>query len=439
MTSELAPFDPDEIARQFGEEPPSSAGAEITAPSFTAEQGVYLYSLGAPAFVSLSFDQVRGDREGGLAAEVTARSTAPGLERTIVIRGNLTGPRGRKELATHLAERIRGPVIDWADVVERATSQVVQAYRAGEPAMLLRDAPEPIDSGYLIKPLLVARQPTIWFGDGGSGKSLLALAAALTVHGSRADLLSTFASAQLRVGYVDYEYDAWEHRQRMRSLLPAGEELPDLPYIRCALPIREEFDRLRQFVRDFDVQYLVVDSVAPACGGEPESAEVALSFFQTLRRLGVGSLCIAHTTKNPEAQERPFGSAFWHNMARSSWLVRKQQEPSSTSLAVGLFNKKANAGPLSSPLGFELLFGEDHIAIRRTDVRDNAELATGVSIRYRIEHALKTGFRSIAELASELDESADSISKTLRRHEGKTFVRAPLGADKIQRWGVLAS
>jgi len=434
----VAPFDPDEIGRDYGEEPPADALATAE-PVFSADHGIYTYRLGAPAFVALELDQVRSARDGDLTAEVTARSTAPGRERVIhLARCTITGTRSRQDLATHLAKRHPGPSIDWSDVVEQATVQTIGAYRAGEPAILLRDAPVPIDAGYLLSPLLVARQPSIWFGDGGNGKSLLALAAALSIHGDRADLLGIHPSSQLRVAYLDWEWDAHEHRQRMRSLLPEGEPEPDLVYLSCYGSLRDQVDRIKRVVREQEVGYLVIDSVAAAAGGEPESAEVALGFFTALRAIGLGSLCIAHTTKNPEAQERPFGSAFWHNSARSTWLVRKEQELGSNGLRVGMFNKKANSGPSSNPLGFAIRFDAGRTTITRTDVRDVPGLAETLPLKPRITHALKAGFRSVPELSDDLGADQDSISKTLRRHEGKGFVRAPMGTDRVQRWGVLA-
>lgn len=414
-------------------------GAAAEPETFSAEHGIYTYRLGAPAFVSLEFDQVRSARDGDLTAEVTARSTAPGMAKVIhLARCTITGTRSRQDLAAHLQKRHPGPSIDWPEIVEQATVKTIGAYRAGEPAILLRDAPVPIDAGYLMAPLLVARQPSIWFGDGGNGKSLLALAAALSIHGDRADLLGIPPSSQMRVAYLDWEWDAHEHRQRMRSLLPPGEPEPDIVYLSCYGALRDQVDRIKRVVREQEVGYLVIDSVAAAAGGEPESAEVALGFFTALRAIGVGSLCIAHTTKNPEAQDRPFGSAFWHNSARSTWLVRKEQELGTNGLTVGMFNKKANSGPASNPLGFEIRFDGGRTTISRTDVRNVPGLAETLPLKARIHHALTSGFRTVQELADDLGADQDSISKTLRRHESKAFVRAPMGTDRVQRWGVLA-
>ena len=71
-----------------------------------------------------------------------------------------------------------------------------------------------------------------------------------------------------------------------------------------------------------------------ATDGPPESSVEALKYFRTLHRIGVrGSLGIAHVTKNGDgADQKPFGSAYWHNLARmrgqqSANRVKRMRRP----------------------------------------------------------------------------------------------------------------
>ena len=409
---------------------------EHPTPQFGVEQGVYTCSWPDPIGISLEFDLVRSERDGDVTAEVAARVTTPGLARLVHsgTRTTLTGSRARSELAGHLEKRSRGLKVEWPDLVEAAAVYVIARHRQGDPAQLLRDVPQPLDAGWLLPPLVLSRQPSIIHGDGGTGKSYIALAAALAIQTGRADLLGIAPVAQKTCAYLDWEFDGWEHRGRAQRLL--GDDIPGLVYVRCVGPIRDQLDRLRRIFRDNAVGFAVVDSVAPACGGEPESAEVALGFFEAIRRLGVGSLCIAHTTKSGD-DERPFGSTFWHNMARVTWLAKKQQETSASSFTVGLFNKKSNTGPLAAPLAYEIDFAADRTVLRRRDVRDVPELAPQVSLAYRIQHALRGGPRTYAELAEELDAKADSIRRACDRGEGKAFTKVS-SPDGIYRVALLA-
>jgi hypothetical protein len=249
-----------------------------------------------------------------VTAEIDVRATTAGLERRLHrTRLSLTGTRSRLDVARYLKGRLSASAFDWEQAIEDAAWLVLDDYRAGEPAILLREAVSPEGSPWLVPPLILAHQPTIWFGDGSSAKSLLALAAGLAIQAGSADLLGITPTARRNVLLLDYEWEAWEHLARMRKLV--GEPMPDLVYRRCLAPLQDEVDVLLHLIAERDIGFVIIDSIGPACGGEPEVAAVALAFFAALRQLGVGALCLAHTIKNGSSEERPFGSTFWHNGA----------------------------------------------------------------------------------------------------------------------------
>ena len=80
-------------------------------------------------------------------------------------------------------------------------------------------------------------------------------------------------------------------------------------YARCERPLVYEADRLARIVREHDISYAIFDSVAFACDGPPEAAEVAGRYFRAVRQLGIGSLQIAHISKAENGDKKPFGSA----------------------------------------------------------------------------------------------------------------------------------
>jgi hypothetical protein len=121
-----------------------------------------------------------------------------------------------------------------------------------------------------------------------------------------------------------------------------------------------EVDRLRRIVRDGNIDFAVFDSVAFACDGPPEAAEVAGRYFRSVRQIGGGSLHIAHVSKGEGADQKPFGSAFWYNGATCLWYVKQDEASAGTdSLRIGLFNRKVNLARLRPPLGFSITFAED--------------------------------------------------------------------------------
>ena len=410
-------------------------------PNFDARNdGTYLVEFPA-AYTLFEVSHVRADRDGGIGAEVKVRYTAPGLTKIISqSRLSLTGTRARTELAKHLEKRMAGQKIDWSDLVEQAAVLCLDRYRRGDPATLLRDALAPSSDPWLLRPLLRDGQPAILFGDGGNGKSTIALAMAATLQTGRADILGMTPSATRNVLYLDWEWESWEHRARLRSLVEGPE--PAIAYRRCFGPLVDQLDAVREDIRQFGTQFVMVDSAAAACKGKPEDAEVALDFYNGLRSLNVGSLVICHTTKSGENKERPFGSTFFHNSARTTWLIEKQQGIGEHVLSVGLFNKKANSGPLAAPLAFDIEFPDNEetgrTRIIRRDVRDNAELSAkgGVSLKYRMKHLLQKAPLTYHAICQELDAEDRAVRQAVQRDGGKTFVARLDGGGVMKVWRV---
>lgn len=445
----FAPREPNELDREIevqvaaesarGEPmPPAPIGSVV--PRVRFAHGRCLVDWPAPHYVRLEFDRFVNSREE-LHAELIVRYTAPGLERQLYqARMNLMAPRTRSDVGSALG-KIRAD-IKWADFLGEAVTAAIGAYRDGEPAILLRDAPVRLATPYLLPPVLLSEFPTILFGRGGDGKSLLALAMALSVHTGRGEILGLAPSRATRVLFLDFEFSASEHRERMAAMLHASDVLPDIAYLRCSDALWDEHDRIQRAIRDHGAEYLVIDSVGMACGGiPPENSEAALRFNAEVRRLGLGALCIAHMVKDG-SDEYPFGSVFWHNSARSTWLVRRESEPESRPEVIGLYQKKANVGRRVAPVAFEVTIdGDDtariqRVAFTRRDPGEIAIVAQRLSLTARLTRSLRAGPRILAEVADELDAKPDTIERTMRRYP-KLFTRVS-SADGVYRIALVA-
>ncbi len=214
--------------------------------------------------------------------------------------------------------------------------------------------------------------------------------------------------------------------------------MPDILYVRCERPMTAESDRLRRIVQEERIDYLVCDSVAFAADGPPEAAEVAAGYFRALRRIGVGSLNIAHTTKGENGDAKPFGSTFWHNGSRSTWYVKRSAaSPDGSELTIGLFNRKANLGRLASAVGYRITFADDRTTFALTDVREVADLAARLPIWQRMAQLLRGGSMTVADIAEELGEHVDTVKKAAQRGDGRQFTKIP-GPDGIYRIGLAA-
>lgn len=324
---------------------------------------------------------------------------------------NLSSVRARHEWARRLAERARTNGIDWGSLLEEVAQHTLAADRLGQPSQSLRSFPKPApDDEYDHDGFrLPASHPAVLFGDGSSLKSYLALY-----------LAGGLCRRGIRVGYFDWEMDGSSHRDRLERLF--GIEMPDVRYVRCDRPLVYEVDRLRRIARDDELVYGIFDSVGVATDGPPEAAESANEYFRAARQLGIGGLHIAHITKGENADQKPFGSVFWHNGARSTWFAKlAATSPDGQTLTIGLFNRQTNLGPLRPAVGFEVNFADANTTIRRVNIADVDELAASLPLWQRMKHALRSGPLTAAALAGELDAKEDSIAKAGRRYEGKVF------------------
>jgi hypothetical protein len=426
----------DPVMRRIEAIPPVTEWPSRGAPQLIAERGVYTVRWDEPEQVQFEFDLLRVDRRTGtMTAEVTVWTYWPVVDFVHSASLNLSSTQARATLAKYLAGRTQDRELDWPTLVETAVIKVRNAYRAGEPAILLRDAPEPPLAGAILPPLIATEGATLWYGDGGTGKSELALAAAAVLHTGRADVLADLTPAAIRrTAYLDWEWTASVHKRRLARLWP-DPELPDLIYVRCALPLAQDVDRMRRVLREQAVEFVVLDSVALAAGGDPERAETAIEFYGALRQMEVDALLVAHVTKQTDG-EKPFGSTFWHNSARATWYVRKVQEVGSSSLRVAMVNKKANDAPLALPIGVEIVHGPEATTLRRTDLAAEPDLAREIPLRLRIKDALLGGSLTYDELADRLEADRDSVRRVVNRYSGKLFTTFPDEAGL--RVGVLA-
>lgn len=334
---------------------------------------------------------------------------------------NFSSGQARQLHGKRLIERARtGTKVDWIGFLEELSVKLLAAERAGQPAVILSQVPrgtvEPVVwiDGYPI----YTRHHQIDFGDGGSAKSLYALwrAGKLEAEGER-------------VGLFDWELDVVTHRQRLELLFGVG-RMPSIRYVRCERPLVYEVDRLRRIIVDEELTFGIFDSVGFACDGPPEAAESALKYMQGARQLRIGGLHLAHVSKAETGDQRPFGSAFWHNSARSTWFVKATKSEPGT-CTIGLVNRKANLGPIQPPLAFTFTFTPDRIGVERIAAATVEDLVEHLPLWARVKDGLQHGPRTLASLAEELGAKVNTLEKIVKRKTG-LFTRV-LGVDGIAR------
>jgi len=161
---------------------------------------------------------------------------------------------------------------------------------------------------------------TILFGDGGTGKGVIASqwANELALNGETVLIL-------------DFEDHGTEWSRRVHSLggnttHPAIHHVSPLASTWPAAtrgPIWGQKADIRDLADELGVTYLVIDSIAVACGASDVlSAESPAQYAGALTYIGRPALSLAHVTKAGDMRY-PFGSAFWHHLSRTTWSVAK--------------------------------------------------------------------------------------------------------------------
>lgn len=355
---------------------------------------------------------------------------------------NVSGGEARKRLAGALKERANmGDAIDWVDVLEDFCRRVLAGERDGEPIQKVGALPVALGSEtYRLDPLLPLGEATILYGDGGTGKSTLAAALAVSVQSGVA-LVEHWIPRQAPVLYLDWEAGAASLNRRVRGVA-AGGHIPkviQVDYRNCRRsgPLHTFAESLAATIDKEGYGLVVVDSVGMAAGIGSEGGdanESALRLFTAIGYLGTTVLAIDHVSKGDAGDERqktrPYGSIYKGNLARATWELRLTNNERGS--FIGLYNTKANDAPLAAPISLQV-FHEDDGAIRYDRLAQlPVELTRHLSQRDQIVAALRqVGHLTTEEIAAETGLADNKVRAVLSRH-GDLFQKLPSG-----KWEVL--
>lgn len=206
----------------------------------------------------------------------------------------------------------------------------------------------------------------------------------------------------------DWELDAETYKEMCEPIaFGIGlAEVPNFHYRQCISPLVEEAAAIGRYIDREGIELVIVDSLGYAIGGDKSSQELTMRMFAAIRAWKRTVLCVDHITNDEATGNRPYGSAYTVNSARSLWRVRSAQEEGSNELSIGLFQTKANFGK-QPPVGFKLQFDDGAVFVEREDVRDVAAFQENVSLSSRIKAALSNATKALTK-----DEIVDALGLT---------------------------
>lgn len=393
------------------------------------------YALTRPEVATeIKVGQVSRSR-GELVAELTVSCAMPAIASQTghIFRGrfNLSSPTTRGTMAKHLASRTNGVGIDWPEMLELFCMAVLTAESEGQPFVRVGRQPARIAERYLVEPLLPLGKTTILFGDGGVGKSYLAVGMAVSVE-TGTEIVPGFRPVRMPVLYLDWESDYADLDERVKAVCVGADIEPiEITYRRCIGPLRSQLEAVAQRVAADQTGLVIVDSVGMAMGTSSETAgdsnQGAIELFEALGELGAGRntgvtvLAIDHVSKEAAGREtgagKPYGSGYKAFLARSTWELRqgRDKDPDGT-MHLGLYHRKANSSRELAPIGLRYVNDDGRAVHWQNESITEVSLEKGLSYPSRINNALRDGGpMTDSELADYTGIDISNLRVTLSR------------------------
>ena len=335
-------------------------------------------------------------------------------------RFNLESSRARSELAKDMAERYKiQELIDWKKLLEYVSVKTIREFEKGEPVINITSEDKIIPLEYLIYPIAPLNKPTVLFGNPGAGKSQLLVVLNIIIALPWIDNpLRLVPPKEPTVALLcDYEADIDDTRRQLASL-SRGMNLGriELHYRRCALPLADDIEAIRNHLDDIGATCLLIDSMSLAAGEDLNAMKTATSYFRTLRQLkGITSISLAHTSKEQELKSKTIlGSTLWEAGARSVWEVKGEENEDT--FDIGLFHRKSNLSKKSPPLAFRIAYEENApVGITWFDPKSVPEFVERMTTNQRILMALRRGKLSSAKLTELLEVKRNTIDAAIKR------------------------
>lgn len=361
---------------------------------------------------------------------------------------NLMGPKTPASIAAE-SEKALGQKLEFRAMALDVCRQVYEEYAGGSEPVRLADVPDVDGHKWVLHPLVEGAGHTRLIAAGGSAKSLLSLAVAVTVAGDTSKPLGLRPDTVGPVVYVDYEADAETHAERLRALCRARHMKPpgDIIYIRARQPLHRMALNIARRVGDEGAVMLVVDSVMLARGasGEGSAEDSTLRLFEALAEIAVPALLIDH--KNAQQVKTKslggYGSIVMTNSVRREWDMTGTQK-TQDGLSVRFQNTKVNNSAFAGDLAWTISFtNQNHrleqVCFEKVDATTVTPLITSSDgshadrIATLLLHADEPlTYDEIAE-ATGIDQS--TVRKTMQRHADR-YQQAAGTDNRRKRWTV---
>lgn len=380
------------------------------------------------------FERMADGDNGAIWCEARAWMTVSGEEHSLMppSRVNLmnsTRGSGWKSLVDMLEDQTNE--VAWNEVVSTSVSKAIEVYRTGNTEQPLKPNTGTTTHPFLLAPFIASTGVSVFFGEGGTGKSLLALGMAVAVASGQ----PIFGQTPRIVGpvtYFDYEDDPEVHEERLAAILKGTKTTLNYDIFHRSLvaKVSQSQASMRRSIADTGSVLAVLDSIGMGRGGNANGAEDTVRLFRALRSLEVPTLAVDHVTKEDKRSGNtisPYGSVYTINSGRLLWgAVVAEALSGEHEKYLNLTNTKANRTALHSKMGIRIEYQNQDQAETRSRWLDSVEFSTynewwqedkattWDQVKAHLE--LNAGLWTIRELELALGLGDKAIEKALASH-----------------------
>ncbi len=314
--------------------------------------------------------------------------------------------------------RWKGVSLDWPAILTWVSTYFEDNFETGDPLVWLDEVTDPGPLSYLVEPLIQSNEHTLIGAKGGSLKSMTALGITLSLATGKTIIPGlTPHGSGIKCLYLDYETNAATHKRRLLGLAKAkGLDIPAglIGYKRLTTPLVQMKSELQQLIALQGFQFVVIDSVGRAVGGETVSEADVQAYYNACSAFSATVMSIGHTSK--ANGETVAGNAQWEFQARSMWIFEAAKEHGSNAVVIGMHHRKVNEGELLPSLNFAVTFGESGGISYSTASDEDTQNLTGTDLKSAIRVFLLSNPNSTArEIAEALDKSEPRVSGVLKQ------------------------
>ena len=354
---------------------------------------------------------------------------------------NLTSVSGGTSIATALNKR--EPERNWDGRLALVEQYVHDKVETGDDLLELSTVVDPPPTSYAVYPFLEENANNMIGADGGSTKSIAALAWCVAyTYG-----IETMPGIQMPTDrrpslYLDYEGTSDTQAFRRRGIL-AGVDATELNgmvyYKRMYSPIADAVTELYDIIKSRNIGLVVIDSGSRAVGGGTNEESVVIPYFNAISSWGVTTLTIVHKSK--EAIQKggsggPSGVKQWWNQTRNYWELLKDQTPGQSELYVAFRHDKSNNDARHDPMNYKIDFSggiKYHLdtEVKSQEIRNELPKHQQIMLWLRENGDPATA----AEIAEGTGMSSNHVSNELRKNEGRHFFGSSDKRDR--RWNLI--